>query len=141
ALTAYHYVLEQRARKKIRSAFGQYVAPIVVEEMLKDPDRLKLGGEEKVLTVLFSDLQGFTSASERYTPQQMIEMLSEYYARMAIFGAPIEHADHAERACMAALEMRAHRNALSEEWVKLGRPPLKARTGVNSGRMLVGNLG
>jgi adenylate cyclase len=111
--------------------------------MLKDPARLKLGGDEKVLTVLFSDLQGFTSASERYTPHEMIELLSAYYARMteqifayggmlkeyvgdellAIFGAPLEQADHAERACAAALAMREHRQTLREEWTKLGRPP------------------
>lgn len=60
---------------------------------------------------------------------------------LAIFGAPIEQTDHAERACAAALAMREHRNALRGEWAKLGRPPLIARTGINSGRMLVGNLG
>jgi adenylate cyclase len=160
-LTVYDYVTEERERKKIKEAFTHYVAPVVIEEMLKDPARLKLGGEEKVLTVLFSDLKGFTSASERYAPHQMIELLSEYYARMteqifayqgmlkeyvgdelmAIFGAPIEQPDHAERACAAALAMREHRKALSEEWAKMGRPPLIARTGINSGLMLVGNLG
>jgi adenylate cyclase len=160
-LTVYDYVTEESERKKIRGAFGQYVSPVVIEAMLKDPGRLQLGGEEKVLTVLFSDLQGFTSASERYTPSQMIELLSEYYARMteqiyahdgmlkeyvgdelmAIFGAPIEQPDHAERACAAALAMRDQRAALRAEWAKIGRPPLNARTGVNSGLMLVGNLG
>jgi adenylate cyclase len=161
ALTVFAYVTEERERKKIKGAFTHYVAPAVIEAMLKDPARLKLGGDEKVLTVLFSDLQGFTSASERYTPHEMIELLSEYYARMteqifasggmlkeyvgdellAIFGAPLEQADHAERACAAALAMREHRQTLREEWTKLGRPPLIARTGINSGRMLVGNLG
>ena len=68
ALTVYRYVTEERERKKIKGAFTHYVSPVVIEEMLKDPERLKLGGDEKVLTVLFSDLQGFTSASERYTP-------------------------------------------------------------------------
>jgi adenylate cyclase len=91
----------------------------------------------------------------------MFELLSEYYGRMteqifacegmlkeyvgdelmAIFGAPIEHRDHAVRACRAALDMRMHRHRMSAEWVKMGRPPLVARTGVNSGPMLVGNLG
>lgn len=161
ALTAYYYITEERERQKIKGAFTHYVSPVVIEEMLKDPGRLKLGGEEKVLTVLFSDLQGFTSASERYAPHEMIELLSEYYNRMteqifayqgmlkeyvgdelmAIFGAPIEQIDHAERACAAALAMREHREALSEEWAKIGRPPLIARTGINSGLMLVGNLG
>jgi adenylate cyclase len=77
-LTLYDYVTEERERKKIKGAFMHYVAPVVIEEMLKDPARLKLGGDEKVLTVLFSDLQGFTSHSERYTPHEMIELLSEY---------------------------------------------------------------
>ena len=160
-LTVYHYVTEERERKKIKGAFTHYVSPVVIEEMLKDPERLKLGGDEKVLTVLFSDLQGFTSASERYTPSQMIELLSEYYAimteqifayegmlteyvgdeLMAIFGAPLPQSDHAERACAAALAMRQRRGELREEWTKIGRPPLIARTGVNSGLMLVGNLG
>ncbi len=160
-LTVYDYITEERERKKIKEAFQHYVAPVVIEEMLKEPGRLKLGGEEKVLTVLFSDLQGFTAHSEQFTPGQMIELLSEYYARMteqifayegmlkeyvgdelmAIFGAPIEQPDHAERACAAALAMREHRNALREEWAKIGRPPLIARTGINSGPMLVGNLG
>ncbi|MEW6144686.1 MAG: adenylate/guanylate cyclase domain-containing protein [Thermodesulfobacteriota bacterium] len=160
-LTVYYYATEERERKKIKKAFTHYVAPVVIEAMLKDPSQLKLGGDEKVLTVLFSDLQGFTSASERYAPHEMIVILSEYYARMteqvfahqgmlkeyvgdemmAIFGAPIDQNDHAERACAAALAMRDNRNTLNEEWAEIGRPPLIARTGINSGRMLVGNLG
>jgi adenylate cyclase len=161
ALTAYYYVTEQRQRKKVKETFRQYVAPQVVEEMLKDPHRLKLGGEKKDLTVLFSDLEGFTGYSERYPPNEMAEMLGEYYNRvteqvflqrgtlkeyvgdelMAIFGAPLEQADHATRACATALAMREQRLALAAEWAKVGRPKLKARTGINSGPMLVGNLG
>jgi adenylate cyclase len=161
AVTVYQFVGEQRERRRVRDAFGRYVAPVVVEEMLKDPSRLELGGEEKTLTVLFSDLQGFTSYSERYAPREMIELLSEYYARMtervfacegtlkeyvgdelmAIFGAPVEQPDHARRACRAALEMKVQREAMTREWADRGRPPLRARTGVNSGVMLVGNIG
>jgi adenylate cyclase len=161
ALTAFHYLTEQRERKRIKGTFRQYVAPLVVEEMLKKPGGLKLGGEEKVLTVLFSDLEGFTSHSERYTPGEMVDMLADYYNSvteevfshqgtlkeyvgdelMAIFGAPLEHADHAERACSTALAMRERRLALAAEWGPLGRPMLHARTGINSGPMLVGNLG
>jgi adenylate cyclase len=157
----YHYMTEERERKKIKGAFRHYVAPIVIEEMLKEPDRLKLGGEEKVLTVLFSDLAGFTGYSERFSPHEMINMLSEYFEKMteeiftyqgtlkeyvgdelmAIFGAPLEQADHAQRACSAALAMRDRLRALRSEWATMGRPPLRARTGVNSGPMLVGNLG
>ncbi|MBW1981229.1 MAG: CHASE2 domain-containing protein [Deltaproteobacteria bacterium] len=161
ALTVYHYFTEERERKKIKGAFRHYVAPIVIEEMLREPGRLKLGGEEKVLTVLFSDLAGFTSYSERYAPHEMISILSDYFAEMteqvfayqgtlkeyvgdelmAIFGAPLDQEDHAQRACAAALAMRDALHRLREEWTKIGRPPLTARTGVNSGRMLIGNIG
>ncbi len=161
ALTVYHYVTEERERKKIKGAFRHYVSPLVIDEMLKEPGRLKLGGEEKVLTVLFSDLAGFTGYSERYAPHEMINILSEYFEKMteeifahhgtlkeyvgdelmAIFGAPLEQADHAQRACAAALAMRDRLHALRLDWAKVGRPALKARTGVNSGPMLVGNLG
>jgi adenylate cyclase len=160
-LTLYHYVTEERERKKIKGAFKHYVAPIVIEEMLKDPERLQLGGEEKVLTVLFSDLAGFTSYSERFRPHEMISILSDYFAEMteqifayqgtlkeyvgdelmAIFGAPLEQVDHAARACATALAMREQRQKLGEAWSEIGRPHLKARTGINSGLMLVGNLG
>lgn len=161
SLTVYHYLTEERERKKVRNAFSRYVSDTVINEMLKDPKRLKLGGQVKTLTVLFSDLAGFTSHSERLPPEEMINILSEYFGEMtervfnhegmlkeyvgdelmAIFGAPLEQSDHAARACEAALEMRERLRSLREEWEKVGRPPLKARTGVNSGPMLVGNLG
>jgi adenylate cyclase len=137
------------------------VAPLVIDELLKQPDKLTLGGEEKELTVLFSDLEGFTTYSERYSPSEMIGILSDYYnvmteqifrfkgtlkeyvgdEIMAFFGAPLDNLDHAQRACRAALSMREKRLALGIEWARLGRPVLKARTGINSGPMLVGNLG
>ena len=161
ALTVYYYVTEERERRRIKGAFRRYVAPLVIEEMLKDPDSLKLGGEEKTLTVLFSDLAGFTGYSEKYAPHEMIGFLSEYFEKMseqiftpwgtlkeyvgdelmAIFGAPLEQADHAERACAAALAMRDQLQLMRKEWARLGRPQLTARTGINSGPMLVGNLG
>jgi adenylate cyclase len=160
-LTVYHVITEQRERKRIKGTFRQYVAPLVVEEMLKDPSRLRLGGEERVLTVLFSDLEGFTTYSERYTPSEMTTMLSDYYTciteqvfvyrgtlkeyigdeLMAFFGAPLETTDHAQRACHAALAMRQRRLALAADWAQKGWPRLRARTGINSGPMLVGNLG
>jgi adenylate cyclase len=160
-LTAYYYVTEERERKKVKGTFRQFVAPLVIDELLKQPDKLTLGGEEKELTVLFSDLEGFTTYSERYSPSEMIGILSDYYnvmteqifrfkgtlkeyvgdEIMAFFGAPLDNLDHAQRACRAALSMREKRLALGIEWARLGRPVLKARTGINSGPMLVGNLG
>ncbi|HEU4368818.1 MAG TPA: adenylate/guanylate cyclase domain-containing protein [Methylomirabilota bacterium] len=161
ALTLYYYVTEQRARQRIKSTFKQYVAEHVVEEMIKDPARLRLGGEEKVLTVLFSDLEGFTTYSERHSAHEMTVMLAEYYNRvteqvflhrgtlkeyvgdelLAFFGAPIEEPQHALRACEAALAMREQTLALAAEWATIGRPHIRARTGINSGPMVVGNLG
>lgn len=160
-VTVYHYLTEQRERVKVKQTFRQYVPALVIEDMLKHPERLKMGGEEKVLTVLFSDLEGFTSYSERYKPNEMIDILSEYYEKMtevifensgtlkeyvgdelmAIFGAPLDLTCHARNACATALAMRERRRALQIEWAKIGRPQLRARTGVNSGLMLVGNLG
>jgi adenylate cyclase len=161
AVTVDAYLSEERQRRQITSAFGHYVSPAVIEQMLADPSRLELGGEERVLTVLFCDLAGFTGIAERHTPRQTIELLSEYLARMteciyahegmlkeyvgdevmAIFGAPVEQPDHALRACRAALAMRTAREALAREWAERGGPALAARTGLSSGAMLVGNVG
>jgi adenylate cyclase len=160
-ITVYQFATVERDRRKIKGTFRQYVSPLVIEKMLKDPDQLQLGGEEKMLTVLFSDLQGFTSHSERFGPAEMIKILSEYFNRMsheifkrhgtlkeyvgdeimAFFGAPIDQPDHAKRACETALAMRDARRQLSIEWSQSGRPALFARTGINTGPMLVGNLG
>jgi adenylate cyclase len=160
-LAAHRYLGEARERARIRSTFGQYVAPEVVDAVLADPGQLRLGGEEKVLTVLFSDLEGFTSHCERLPPREMVEILGAYYGRMteavfaaggtlkeyvgdelmAFFGAPLDQDDHAARACAAALDMADRRRALNAEWAAIGRPALRARTGINSGPMLVGNLG
>lgn len=159
--TAYHYLTEERERKRIRGAFSRYVSDQVIREMLARPDRLKLGGEVKTLSVVFSDLAGFTSHSERLAPEEMIELLSDYFGEMtarvfefqgtlkeyvgdelmAIFGAPLEQPDHAARACRAALAMRDRLAELRRSWTETGRPALRARTGINSGPMLVGNLG
>jgi adenylate cyclase len=160
-LAAWRYLGEARERRRIRTTFGQYVAPAVVDAMLADPGRLRLGGEEKVLTVLFSDLEGFTAQCERLAPGEMVEILGAYFGRMtegvfahggtlkeyvgdelmAFFGAPLEQDDHAARACAAALEMAERRRALNVSFAAAGRPALRARTGINTGPMLVGNLG
>ncbi|MBF0224944.1 MAG: tetratricopeptide repeat protein [Desulfobacterales bacterium] len=145
----------------LHDAFKRYVPPSVSELIAQNPETLKLGGEEKYLTVLFCDLVGFTSYSERYYPHEMVTIISDYFAAMTeevfkfegtlkeyvgdemmvIFGAPFQQYDHAKRACLAALAMKKRLSLLRDEWSKIGRPPLRARTGVNSGEMLVGNLG
>lgn len=160
-VTVFLYATVERDRKRIKGTFRQYVAPMVIEEMLKDPEQLTLGGEEKVLTVLFCDLERFTSYTEIYGPSEMVKILSDYFTRMseeifkqrgtlkeyvgdeimAFFGAPIEQPNHAQRACEAALAMRDSLRKLCEGWIDIDRPFMHARTGINSGPMLLGNLG
>ena len=160
-LTLFRYLSEERERRRIKDVFQHYTAPDVIEIMLQDPRGLRLGGEERVVTALLSDLAGFTSFSERRAPNEIIAVLAEYYGEMteevfnvqgtlveyvgdelfALYGAPVAQADHAKRACDSALAMQARRAAVNAEWEKLGRPLIKARTGINTGNMLVGNIG
>mgnify|MGYP000600022405 CR=1 FL=1 len=145
----------------LKDAFKRYVPPSVSEIIAQDPQYLKLGGEEKELTVLFSDLIGFTTLSEKLSPHQMVTFLSDYFDEMtalvfenegtlkeyvadelmAIFGAPVYQPDHAKRACRSALSMSKRLKELRRIWAEQGRPQLRARIGVNTGPMLVGNLG
>ena len=161
AITVFRYFTEERQRKEIKSTFSRYASKRVIEQMLDHPDQLKLGGEVRQITVLFCDLAGFTSYSEIYTPNAMIEILGEYFSQMteqvfanegllkeyvgdelmAIFGAPLTQEDHAKRACLTALAMRDKLREIRRIWAELDRPQLTARTGVNSGNMLVGNIG
>ncbi len=145
----------------LQDAFKHYVPPSVSKLISEDPKDLKLGGEEKELTVLFSDLIGFSAISEKYTPGEMVNILSDYFDEMtdqvfsyegtlceyvgdelmAIFGAPVDQPDNAIRACLAALAMDSRLRELRKIWSNKGRPALKARIGINTGQMLVGNLG
>ncbi|PYT07453.1 MAG: hypothetical protein DMF49_08115, partial [Acidobacteria bacterium] len=126
ASTVHRNVFVEAKARLIRKTFQQYVSVPVVEEMLRDPDKVRLGGERRVLTVLFSDIRGFTSMSERLEPERVVALLNDYLtpmtrviidaggtldkymgdAIMALFGAPVQQADHAARACAAALAMR-----------------------------------
>ncbi len=155
------YLQAERERRQVEVAFGQYVAPDVMQQMLAQPSRLRLGGEERLLTVLFSDLARFTATSEKHRPAEMAELMAGYFEAMteeilaekgllkeyvgdqimAIFGAPLEDPEHALRACRAALAMQKRLTSLRATWAAQGLPPLSARTSVNTGTMLVGNLG
>jgi adenylate cyclase len=159
--TATFYLVEEREKARIRGMFQQYVAASVVDELLKKPELLALGGEERVLSVLFSDVVGFSTVSEKLTPTELVELLNEYLtamteivlehggiidkyqgdALMAEFGAPVPMEDHAVRACLAALDMKDELVLLREKWAEEGKPLLEARSGINTGEMLVGNLG
>ena len=160
-ITVYRYVTEEREKKKIRGAFQYYLTASVINEMLKDPTKLKLGGDKKDLSVLFSDIRGFTTVSEKLTPEELVHLLNEYLtvmtdivfkydglldkymgdAIMAVFGAPLDQPDHALRACRTALGMMAELGVLQKKWLAEGRPVLNIGIGINTGEMVVGNMG
>ena len=160
-ITGYRYWTEEREKKKIRGAFQYYLTASVVEQMLKNPDKLRLGGEKKDLTVLFSDIRGFTQISERMTPEALVKFLNEYLTKMtdivfkydglldkymgdaimAIWGAPLDQPDHAPRACYTALDMVDELRVLQAKWAAEGMPRLNIGIGVNAGPMVVGNMG
>jgi adenylate cyclase len=160
-ITVYGYLTEGREKQKIKNAFQFYLSKSVVDEVLQDPTKLSLGGEKRVCTVLFSDIRGFTTISERLAPEQLSALLNQYLtpmtnivfkhqgtldkymgdAIMAIFGAPVRHGNHASQACFVALEMMEDLRRLHEVWRSQGLPELDIGIGMNTGPMSVGNMG
>lgn len=160
-ITVYNFFFEEKEKKMIRGIFSRYVTKSVVDELIKNPDMVKLGGERKVLTVFFSDVAGFTTVSEQLTPEELVSLLNEYLtamteiilkydgmldkyegdAIMAVFGTPILYEDHATRACYVSLEMQEELVKLRKKWKDEGRPELYVRIGLNTGAMVAGNMG
>ncbi len=159
--TLHQYLMTQKEKRMLRGAFAYYVPEKVVQEIIANPDKLSLGGEERKISVLFSDVEGFTSISENLTPAELVLLLNEYLtamtdivlkndgiidkyegdAIMAEFGMPVYYEDHAKHACETALEMQETLNELRKKWAKEGKPQLKARVGINTGEVIVGNMG
>lgn len=155
------YVTEDAQKRAIRSAFDLYLQKELVEQIIEQPELLKLGGDKKDLTVLFSDLAGFTSISEGTPPEELITFLNEYLSEMtdivfknkgtldkymgdaimAFWGAPVPQEDHAYYACKCALEMEDKLEEMQQKWEEEGSPILHVRYGLNSGPMVVGNMG
>ncbi|MBI5048385.1 MAG: CHASE2 domain-containing protein [Deltaproteobacteria bacterium] len=155
------YIMEYREKSFVKAAFGHYIAPAVLENILKSPDKLKLGGEKRYMTVLFSDVEGFTTLSEQIPPDEVSSILNEYLSQMvqcimqtkgaldkfigdavmALWNAPAAQENHAALACETALLMLKELNHLREKWRQEKRPLLNARIGINSGEMVVGNMG
>jgi adenylate cyclase len=160
-LYTYRFATEEREKRQIRGAFSHYLTESVVSEVLKNPDKLKLGGQKKDLTVLFSDIRGFTTISEELNPSELVSLLNEYLtamtkivfryegtldkyigdAIMAIYGAPQDQEDHSLRACMTALDMIRALYKLRLDWEKKNMPPINIGIGLNTGAMSVGNMG
>ncbi len=157
----WRYLTEEREKRFIRRAFRHYLTASVMEAVLADPSRLSLGGEKRELTVLFSDIRGFTGLSERLAPEKLVALLNGYLtpmtelvfenggtldkymgdAIMAFYGAPVEQPDHALRACRTACQMLDRLAALREGWAAEGLPPLDIGIGISTGPMVVGNMG
>jgi len=161
SVLSYRYLDEMKEKRKIKGMFQHYISATVVNELLKDPGMLKLGGERKIATAFFSDIKNFTSVSESLEPEQLVSVLNEYLSAMtdivlryegyldkyegdaivSIFGIPVEHNDHAVRACNAALDMRKELAILRAMWKREGKPQFEIRIGMNSGPMIAGNIG
>ncbi len=163
------YVATQAARvtkslwelRRVQAIFGRYVSPDVVGQLLGKGDALRLGGQRREISVLFSDIRGFTTLSEQLEPEEVGRMLNDYFtvmvdvifahggtvdkfvgdAIMAVFNAPLDQPDHATRAVAAALAMQTSVEALVAQWVAQGRPSLRMGVGVNTGFAVVGSFG
>lgn len=155
------HVMVSKDQAFVRNAFSKYVPEKVVSELLVRPELLRLGGEERILSVLFSDVENFTAISEAMSPSDLVRLLNEYLSEMteiilmqggiidkyegdaimAEFGAPLALSDHADRAVRAGLTMQRRLCELRLLWEKRGLAPLRCRVGINTGPMVVGNMG
>ncbi|HQR03986.1 MAG: adenylate/guanylate cyclase domain-containing protein [Proteobacteria bacterium] len=155
------YFVESRTKRQLTGLFGQYVPPELVEEMSRDPENYSMAGRKADLTVLFSDVRGFTTISEGLEPDQLANLMNEYLgamtkvirhnrgtldkyigdAIMAFWGAPVDDAEHARHAVVTAMEMQAALVDLNRILVAKGWPELKIGVGVNTGVMTVGDMG
>jgi adenylate cyclase len=155
------YLSVDREKGQLRHAFQHYLNPSVMEQMLQHPEKLKLGGEKKEMSVLFSDIRGFTTLSERMAPEALVKFINAYLtpmtgivfeeggtldkyigdALMAFWGAPVDQPDHALRACRAAVRMLDELGRLKAAWREQNLPDFDIGVGINSGPMIVGNMG
>ncbi|WP_333653364.1 CHASE2 domain-containing protein [Dissulfurispira sp.] len=161
SVTAYNYAVEEKRARKIRAMFSSYVTEKIVNELIKNPSMAKLGGERREITVLFSDVRGFTSLSEKHSPEEVVSILNEYLGEMteivfkwegtldkfigdailAFWGAPMKQENHAELAIKCALNMVKRLEELQQKWQSEGKPVLDCGIGINTGEVLVGNIG
>ena len=160
--TTWRYWIEEKEKRYVKKAFQKYISPAVLEKILKDPKNLELGGKRQTLTVLFSDIRGFSTYCEKRSPEEIIMMLNEYFSLMtrivfdhggtldkylgdglmAIFGAPAHlEIDPAVCAIRAAFEMQEQLKSLRERWILEKKEPFYIGIGINTGPMVVGNMG
>ena len=155
------YFVESRSKRQFTELFGQYVPPELVDEMAKNPEGYSMEGKKAELTVLFSDVRGFTTISEGLAPDQLTALMNEYLGAMtdvirghrgtldkyigdlimAFWGAPVDDPDHAKNALVSALEMQARLTELNKDFMAKGWPEIKIGVGLNTGPMIVGDMG
>jgi len=166
-LTYMSYAAEEAEKKQVRSAFSHYMSPALVKRLAEDPDQLKLGGENREMTLLFCDVRGFTSISELFDAQGLTKLINSFLTPltnvilehqgtidkymgdciMAFWNAPLDDSDHAKNGCLSALEMLKSLDGvnkqLEQEASEEGRPhiPLRIGIGLNTGVCCVGNMG
>jgi adenylate cyclase len=161
AIMISRFVEEGKQKLFIKKVFGQYLSPRVVKELINEPSKLKLGGEQKELTAFFTDLEGFTTFSEQLSPTELVDLLNTYLGEMtdillqydgtldrydgdaikAFFGAPVYFEDHAKRACWVCIDMQNKLKQLNQKLKIEGKPELLMRVGINTGLMVIGNMG
>jgi adenylate cyclase len=159
--TAYQYFVEGAEKRAVKRLFGRYVSKDVFHQLMAHPELARLGGKRREMTVLFSDIRGFTAMTEKGDPETLVAQLNEYFSRMvaivfrhqgtvdkfvgdmvmALFGAPLDDPEHAEHAVSAALEMVHELRGLNRKWASERRPQLDIGIGINSGAMIAGNIG
>jgi adenylate cyclase len=157
----WHYVVEGRERRKVSRLFSRYVSKAVYQQLIDAPQLAQLGGTRRFMTVLFSDMRGFTNLTERESPEAMVAQLNDYFTRMvqlvfahqgtldkfvgdmvmALYGAPVDDEAHADHAVQTALAMVQALGALNAERAARGAPPFDIGIGINSGDMVAGNIG
>lgn len=152
---------EEEQRQFIQGAFSKYLSQDVIEQIIADPDALRLGGQTYEITTFFSDIAGFSTISERLSAEELVHLLNEYLSEMtdiimgnrgtvdkyegdaimAFWGAPLAFPDHAYQACLSAVEMQRRLSELRERWKSEGRDQLRVRMGLNTGHAVAGNMG
>lgn len=158
---SFKFISENRNKEKIKQAMGKYLSQDVMKNVVRNIDDLKLGGKRAVVTVLFSDIRGFTSLSEKMSAEEVSMILNEYFAEMepiiskyngvinkfigdavmAIFGEPIQDMNHAQNAVKCAYEMLKKVEYLREKWLFEGKPKIEIGVGINTGEVFIGNIG
>ncbi|MBN2190094.1 MAG: adenylate/guanylate cyclase domain-containing protein [Candidatus Aureabacteria bacterium] len=157
----YKHVIETKDKRYIKKVLGRYISRNIMDMLLKDPSKLKLHGERKNITVLFSDIRGFTAYCEKRAPDEVVPVLNEYLDRMtkviishngtvdkyigdaimAFWNAPVEQEDHARLAALTALDMMAELKLLHSDFSEKGVEAIDMGIGINTGPMMVGNMG